>query len=447
MIAMVAAWAFALAAGQAVSPASAPFERLPRAPFERLAHWTALATSHAPGVRDDAADEAARLSTSDLDLVFDEIAEAARLLERAALEGRSPDAEVGAGGGRISVSALAGLLGVPAGDLPSLLGSPLPERPAALRSALGRLLERGALLHADVAILVPPVVRLVRDVEPGARATLRVQDGRAGGIERAADSHAVVHFTFGNRLLGSGSGDVRPEALRAWYRATSAYQLAHEMYGDVMPHLEEARAALPGDAVVLFYSGALHEVFALPRSQAVVQSIDLPPGMEHNIGTEEGELRMAAAFYRQALDRDPAFHLAALHYGRALDQLGDHAAGRGALERIRPALDDRPSQYYAELFLGDASRNLGDLERAQAHYTRANELYPRSQTPGLALSALARARGGRERAVGVMRAALNRRVGRSLHDDPWWTYYQAHVADNGDLLATLRETLSPAAGR
>lgn len=447
MIALVAAWACALAAGQAASPAPAPFERLARAPFERLARWTTLTVSHAPGVHDDAADEAARLSRSDLDLVLDEIAEATRLLERAARDGRGPDAVVNTGGGRIPVSALGGLLGVPAGDLPSLFASARPEGADDLRSAVGRLLERGAVLHADVAILVPPLVRLVRDVEPGTRATLRVEDGRAGGIERTAEGHATVHFTFGNRLLGSRSGNVRPEAQRAWYRATSAYQLAHEMYADVLPHLADARATLPDDPVILFYSGALHEVFALPRSQAVVQSVELPPGMEHAVGAAAEELQSAATFYRQAIERDPAFHLAVLHYGRAVDQLGDHAAGRAALERARPALDDRPSQYYAELFLGDASRNLGDLERARAHYTRASELYPRAQTPGLALSALARERGGREHAVDVLRAALSRRVGRSLHDDPWWTYYRAHVADNGGLLAALRETLSLTAGR
>jgi len=434
MIGVIVAWACVLAAGQAAIPAPAP--------FERLARWTALADDHAPGAHDRAADDAARLSPADLDAVVEELERAARLLDRAGRDGRSPDSTVSTDGGQVAVSRIGGLLGVPPGDLQALLASGSPEGRRAVRAPIGRLLERGALLHADVAILVPPLVRLVRDVEPGTRATLRVQDGRAGGLERTADSHVTVHFAFGSRLLGSDAGDVRSDAVRAWYRATSAYQLAHEMYGDVMPHLDEARLVLPGDPVILFYSGALHEVFALPRSQAVVQSIELPSGMEHDVGTEAEELQMAAAFYGQALERDPGFHLAALHYARVIDQLGDHARGRAALERAQLALVDRPSQYFAELFLGDASRNLNEADRARVHYTRALELYPRAQTPGLALSALAREQGGRERAAGVIRTVLSRRVGRSLHDDPWWTYYQAHVADNGELLAALRATLA-----
>ena len=241
--------------------------------------------------------------------------------------------------------------------------------------------------------------------------------------------------------------DAPAARIRAWYRATSAYQLRHEMYGDAMPHLDHARAVLPDDPVILFYSGALHEVFALPRAQAVVQSVVLPPGMEHDVGSVDDELRRADAFYRRALDLDPDLTLAAVHHGRVIDLMGNHQAALATLTRVRPSVTDRPTEYFVELFLGDASMNVGNFDAARDHYAKAAALYPRARTPGLAQSALLRARGDRAGAVAVMRELVSRQVGRSLTDDPWWSYYMAHVADADTLLSTMRQALSDGGAR
>jgi tetratricopeptide (TPR) repeat protein len=428
-------------AQQATSPQAGP--------LTRLADWSALVDAHRPGERDEAADAAGLLRATDLRRVHDELLEAARLLGVALESGASLDEPVRWNRETITVGHLAAALRVPGDALDAALASSDRSRARALveRRVL-QLMSGGALLHADVALVVPPVIRLVSAVESDTKASLLVQDGRAAGVERTAESHVSTHFQFGNMLIDLALERAVPaDTARLWYRATSAYLLRHEAYGDAMPYLDHARAVLPDDPVLVFYTGALHEVFALPRAQAVVQSVELPPGMEHDIGSVTEELRVAARHYRRALELDPAFTLAGVHHGRIVGLLGDPAASRSMLLGIRPRVTDRPTQYFTELFLGDAARELGDADAARGHYQRAAALYQRAQTPGLSESALLRADGEREAAVALMRKVLSRRVGRSLTDDPWWTYYMAHVSDVDDLVAALREALATGAGR
>ncbi len=419
------------------------------APFAELERWASLVDAHAPGERDEAADEAGRLSVSQLDVVFDELQASRRLLERALDAREGLDRAVEWNHATLTVADLGARLRVPATELASAIAS--ADRSTArqlVNLAVERLAERGAVLHADVAIVVPPVIRLVSAVEPAGKGSLLVQDGRAAGVERTAGSHATTHVRFGSRLVDLAAElDAPSDRTRAWYRATSAYLLRHEMYGDVMPHLDHARASLPDDPAILFYSGALHEVFALPRAQAVVQSVVLPPGMEHDVGSVDDELRRADVFYRRALELDPDFTLAAVHHGRVIDLVGNHQAALSTLTRVRSSVADRPTEYFVELFLGDASRNVGEFDAARDHYARAAALYPRARTPGLAQSALLRARGDRAGAVAAVRELLGRRVGRSLTDDPWWTYYMAHVADAETLLSDMRTVLSTGGAR
>ncbi len=420
----------------------------PAAPFARLERWAALVNAHAPGERDEAADAASRLSGRELGEVFDEFQEAVRLFERALAEARALDYPINRGELTTTVAGLGAVLQVPAAEFVAVARTDREEATRLFQDAVRRLLERGALLHADVATVVPPELRLVSAVEPDAKASLLVQDGRAAGLERTAESHVSTHFAFGSRLIDLAAERTgRSELTRQWYRSTAAYLLRHEAFADAMTHLDRAADTLPTDAVVSFLTGALHEVFALPRSQAVVQSVELPPGMEHDVGTVDAELRIARSHYRRALELEPGFTLAAVHLARVTDLTGDHEAARAMLAEVRPSVTDRPTQYFAELFLGDASARLGEFAEAQRHYARAAALYPRAQTPGLAQSALLRARGDREGAVTAMRQVISRRVGRSLTDDPWWTYFIAHVADADARMVELGRALAEGVAR
>jgi hypothetical protein len=429
------------ASQQAGAPPTGP-------PFDRLAQWAALVGAHAPGERDEAADRAATSATPALDVVLDELTAARDLVDRALAARHGADATHDWRGTRVSVGSVAALLGALATVEFHAVSPDLPRARRELNRATVRLLEAGALLHADAALVVPPVLRVTTGAEPDARGSLLVMDGRVTGIERTADSQLSTHVGFGSRLMDLAAALGGPAANRqAWYRATTAVQLRDEMFGDVLPYLEHALASLPDDPVLLFYSGALHEVFALPRSQAVIQSAELPPDMQHSVAGAAEELRTAERFYRRARDLDPAFTLAAVHHGRVLGLLGDHEASRATLEPARAAIADRPTQYYAELFLGDAWRGLGDAARARDHYARASALYPRARTPGLVASALLRAHGDRAQAVALIRQALGGRVGRSLTDDPWWTYHTAHAADAGDRLDAMRRALHAGGAR
>jgi len=413
-------------------------------PLERLSQWSQLTQQHAPGERDDAADAASLLSNADLDAVREELEEARRLLRLALEAGAGLDEPVRWNRQTITVRDLAVALRVSVPELETAIAR--GDRAFALALTdryILRLLERGALLHADVALVVPAHLRLVQDVGPDAKASLLVQDGRLAGLERTADSHVSTHFHFGSALTDLARDVAGPSDRTAlWYRATAAYLLQQEAFGDAMPYLLHAAAVLPDDAMIRFYTGALHEVFALPRAQAVVQSVELPAGMEHDVGTAEEELRIAERHYRRALDLEPDLTLAAVHHARVVGLLGDLEASRTELLRVRPSITDRETQYFAELFLGDAARDLGQIETARTHYGRAAALYPRAQTPGLAESSLLRAGGDRENAIALMRKVLSRRVGRSLTDDPWWTYYRAHVADADRLVAAMRDALA-----
>jgi tetratricopeptide (TPR) repeat protein len=178
-----------------------------------------------------------------------------------------------------------------------------------------------------------------------------------------------------------------------------------------------------------------------------MQSLDLPPGMMHDLGGAMDELRRAERFYRAALGVDPGLVAAAVRHGRVLHLLRAHGEARRLLERTRPRIPDRPTQYFASLFLGDALAALGDAAAADRSYARAAALFPRAQTPALLRSALARAAGDRNRAAALIRETLSHPVDPTELVDPWRTYATAQAADAPERLTTLRATLSGGAPR
>ena len=83
---------------------------------------------------------------------------------------------------------------------------------------------------------------------------------------------------------------------------------------------------------------------------------------------------------------------------------------------------------------------LGNRDAARAAYEQAAELFPKAQSPLLALSQLARRYGDRPAALRAMERLFTLPdEDRNEHDDPWWWYYVAQARDADDLLEAMRQ--------
>jgi tetratricopeptide (TPR) repeat protein len=315
----------------------------------------------------------------------------------------------------------------------------------AKRDNWDQLLKRAALLHADIAMLVPlertPVSPSSLQPDPrrrrrGPAAHILVQtdDGLAVGLE-----HGTLHWDIGRAVLDSTSAaPARDEMVRAWYRATAAHLLREEQFAYALPHLRAALRLLVNDARLLFYAGALHETFAGPLAQAASRALESRADVRSDVESVETELERAEEFYRGALAADPAFAEARLRRGRVLGLLGRHKEALSELRQSLPQLGDKQLVYYAELFAGREEAGLGHREAAREHFERAAALYPRAQSPKLALGLLARAYGDRPTALHAMKEVFALPPYEEEREDPWWTYHKAHVRDADALLDQLR---------
>jgi tetratricopeptide (TPR) repeat protein len=434
-----------IAVSLALGTAAAVAERQAPA-FDLLRQWRAAVDAHAPGERDAMADTLSAWPPGALDDVADSLRRLRILLDRARADGLSPTSAVEHDGPSITVADASRLLGLSADDLATFLSGTAVTSRAIADAAGNRVAARAAVLHLDIALLVPPGVRLPRsDRGDDGRATLNVLDGRARGVEYAGNDHTSVHRAFGEQLMGRLTPtSASLELARLWYRATTAELLLNERYGDAAPMLTRAVGFLPDDATLLFYTAVLHETFASPRIQSVLQSIDVPEGYRSEVGPPREELGLAQLYLTQSLRIDPDRLDARVRLGRVLGLLGRPGDARETLERVLPDISDqsdRPLRYYALLFLGDQHRALGAREAARAAYEQAGHLYLRAQTPRLAVSQLERQFSNRAEAVEAMWSVIARRVGRDRRDDPWWTYHSAHVADAEALIDQLRRAL------
>ena len=304
-----------------------------------------------------------------------------------------------------------------------------------------QLLRRGAMLHADIAMLAPDA----GSAGSGGlvRYHLPMNDGRPGKVVTT-----VNHFEMGRRILDRVSvreksnstprGPESDEWARLWYVATISHMLAE---GDLTPlHFERALAIFPKDAEVLFLSAVMHEVLAGPRRQAAMRTADVPVGAKFPIGTRREELADAERLYRRALDSAPEFVEARIRYGHVLGQRGRHAE---AVNELRKTVSAKSPllQYYAALFLAGELEALGKEDEARSEYGRAADLFPGAQTPRLALSRLA---SGPDRAAArekLVTLALQEPVGGG-RDDPWWQYDVAPGRATEAVFAVLHRMLA-----
>jgi tetratricopeptide (TPR) repeat protein len=294
-------------------------------------------------------------------------------------------------------------------DLRKLLGLTQEE---AARGNANRILLRAAVLHADVAMLVIPL--LPSGAGCSSRATVLVKDGNSIGAGCLG-----VHWIHSRLLLDALRPDKASDAIaRLWYQASTAYMLEIGDYANADPHIEHARLTYPADPGILFEHGMYHEGFAAPQ----IQTAALESGVDRR--GARPHLDEAAESFRKAIKENPYFVEARVHRGFVLGQLGRQT---DAAEELREAVDTAQGsqlRYYAELFLGQAEESLGNRAAARDHYARALALYPRAQSPLLALSLLARQFGDRAGAQKAMRQLMTLPAKRALEDDPWFACHR-----------------------
>jgi len=390
-----------------------------------LRSWVTAVEEHEPGTYDPAAFSVDPWDPDQLEAVGRDLLTLSRFLAsgraRVARSGRPPTLTYQ--GRTLSIA-----------DIQQLLGLTDEETQ---RGDVNRLLKRGALLHADIAMLAPPRSRVTTGMTPAASQDLvfLYRDGRLQGVESAG-----AHWRLGRTLLDAVSPDPsRDEMVREWYRATGAHLQAAHAFVYATPHLSRARELFPGDARILLYSGALHESLATSRVQSVLDPSQRASGSGSGILSARAELQRAESLLRQAVRSEPALAEARVRLGRVLDLLGRHEEGAAELRRAASATGDALLLYYADLFLGQAELALSHRDQANAGFERAASRYPRAQSPRLALSQLAHRNGNRAGALGAIRPVLDLPASEGEREDPWWYYNEVHVPDVDRLLAELRE--------
>jgi hypothetical protein len=292
---------------------------------------------------------------------------------------------------------------------------------------LNRLVKRAAQLHADIAMFVP-------GPPPGTRRPVRDALGGSGVIVRDGETIGVqgnpAHWTFGRMLLDGLHVDLGADLfVRHWYRATAAYQLHRFDLSSAEPHLRHATAVVAADAVLWLYKGMTHDLLAAPPVQTAVAKAAVPDGFRLAVRPPDRELGDAQAAFATAVALDPTLVEAHVRLGRILGLSSD---SRGAVDHLRIALElgpDRRLSYFASLELGRQEHLRGNAAAAREALGRAAALYPRAQSPHLALAQLAAVEGDPVRAAAQTRDALA--VGRDARDgdDPWWRYYWPTAAD------------------
>ncbi len=314
------------------------------------------------------------------------------------------------------------------GQLPGLTPDEVRRRDAS------RILQRGALLHADVAMLAQDRARSRSAPVPAAEpAVFLVLDGREMGL-----GSANVHWEFARALLD----EVRPfperdAFVRLWYRASAAFMQGKQQCGELTRHLERARRLFPADADLLFFSGAVHDAASAPGVQIVRSSITLARGFRLDVKDTASELLAAERYFRDALRHNPGMTEARVRLGWVLARRGRPRLAAPELRAARGAADDPVVRYYAELFLGRAEQATGNPAAARASYERAAAIFPYAQSPYLALSQLARQSGDRAGALGAFQPLRFPADGQD-RDDPWWNYHASAGRHADAWLAELR---------
>jgi tetratricopeptide (TPR) repeat protein len=211
----------------------------------------------------------------------------------------------------------------------------------------------------------------------------------------------------------------RDEMVRLWYRAMAAHFMSTAQLDT--DHFARALVLFPRDADMLLLAGAFHETLAAPAVRDVMAGARLPDGAKFRIGSERDELQLARELFERALEIAPGLGEARIRLGHVLGRLGRAPDAIDHLTRAKSQTSEPLLRYFAELLLGRETDAAGRRAEAIAAYERASAIYPRAQSPRLALSELAARRGERNAAVAAAQAVLASQPDGSV--DPWWSYY------------------------
>lgn len=298
---------------------------------------------------------------------------------------------------------------------------------------------RAAVLHADVAMLLPPVINVdeATSLPIGPRSVrLQIVDGRVTSINLAA-LHWHIADELVERVRPLAEDDPAPQKdarVLAWYQTTTRWLHSQEQYDD--RHIDRARRLFPTDAQLLFLIGCQHEAYASPS---------LAPGLRLAGMTTRNQLQIAEQSFADALTRDPALGLAALRRGRVLNLLGRYADSAAALHRAESNLpDDDALRYFWNLFLGEAEEGQEHYDAARQAYQRARSLFPRAQKPLLAISQLEWRRDAKSAGATSIAEMFARSSDPDVTSDPWQRYFVSHTADAERDIADLWQTLTGA---
>jgi tetratricopeptide (TPR) repeat protein len=188
----------------------------------------------------------------------------------------------------------------------------------------------------------------------------------------------------------------------------------------------------PDDPEVLYQTGRLFGNFAY---LAVKKLADVAPTSvwKHQASAEawesQGSYDLAISEYRQVLGLDP--HRPGIHYrlGRVLlaraTQSSSQEDSTAALKEFSDELELDPTNANAAYELGEAHRNLGEMEEAQKFFELALKYYPGFGQANLGLAAVFLKEGNAEQAKVHVRRAI---AANPQNEVAWYRLSQAERA-------------------
>ena len=273
------------------------------------------------------------------------------------------------------------------------------------------MLRRGAMLHADASCSVPAPTREAAAGGPISSSTSSTT--ARGSASRMRSGSGTSRDSCWNRsdpiLATSGRSPRGDDWVRRWYRTADRVSAV----ADALQRRGTSNAgssSFPTIRRLLFLDGVLHETLASPAIQEPLRQVRAD--VRRSARREHG-LRASSTppsdLLRRAVKFSPEFAEARLHLGRVLARAGARTRTRcPSCASALSVIEEPDLQYYGHVSSSAVRRRRSATTPARACGVRAAPppLRPGAQSPLLALSQLAYARGDRdERGGGCSRGS------------------------------------------